>query len=166
MHRTNTPENVAATGAVQIDAGEGVTLDVPATPPNGDGLAARLAAAEYKSGRRIITSLMREGVGGAANVSRTGDLVVLNLYGIQPPEEVSHDVVDVFAAPLPVGFRPDASLSEPLVIPSATMPPFMPRVFMNAVGACKVNRPGHALYGLVTYRTNDAPPATLPGTPA
>lgn len=29
MHRTNTPASVAATGAVQIDAGEGVTFSVP-----------------------------------------------------------------------------------------------------------------------------------------
>ena len=107
------------------------------------------------TGRRVISHLLREGVTGIASVSRTDDLVVLNLYGILPPEPVSTTIVDVFASGLPLGYRPDASLSVPLTITTATAPEFIPRVFISAVGVCRVNTPGSALYGVVVYRTND-----------
>lgn len=130
------------------------------------GLAARLAALEYKTGRRIITSMLREGVTGTASVSRTADLVALNLYGIMPPEGATTFLVDVFASDLPDGFRPDDSLTVPLSLATTTAPAFNPRMYMSPGGGCRVNTPGGALYGVITYRTSNAPPATLPGDPA
>lgn len=107
------------------------------------------------TGRRVISHLLREGVTGIASVSRTDDLVVLNLYGILPPEPVSTTLVDVFASGLPLGYRPDASMAIPLTVTMSSTPPFLPRVFMQSTGTCRVNTPGGSLYGVVTYRTND-----------
>lgn len=37
MHRINTPADVVTTGLVQVDAGQGVTLEVPLVPAEGGG---------------------------------------------------------------------------------------------------------------------------------
>lgn len=114
--------------------------------------------ASVKTGRRNISSQLREGVTGIAMVSRTDDIVVLNLYGILPPEEVGAGLVDVFQSGIPIGFRPDRSMTHLLVVTDAVMPPFMPRVFMSESGRCTVNRPGAPMYGVAVYRTEDAWP--------
>ncbi|MDN5686459.1 MAG: hypothetical protein L0G94_07210 [Brachybacterium sp.] len=111
-----------------------------------------------KTGRRDLSHLLREGVTGTVMVSRTDDMVVLNLYGVLPPEEVGTGLVAILQDGIPSGFRPDGSMAPPLGVSASTLPPFMPRAFMASSGRCDVNRPGSPVYGTIAYRTEDAWP--------
>lgn len=130
-----------------------------------DWQASELTRLATGTGLRRITSLLASGVTGTALISRTGPWVSLNLYGITPGGTGSA-LTPVFASPLPAGFRPDFSRSQPLTVTGAPPADFSPRVFLGSDGACSVNRPGQALYGVLTYQTRDSWPTTLPGTPA
>lgn len=111
------------------------------------------------TGRKNISHLLREGVTGSVTVSRTDDMVVLNLYGVLPPEEDGTGLVAVLQDGIPSGFRPDGTMAPPLGASASTLPPFMPRAFMASSGRFDVNRPGFPMYGTITYRTEDAWPA-------
>ena len=110
MHRTNSPSDVVSTGRVKIDAGEGVSLDVPVAPaapptwatlpgkpatfPSSVGEVAGLAAALtakadsihpmlYDSGWRDITSRIPVAVtSGKLWIRRTGWTVWLDFGDI------------------------------------------------------------------------------------
>ena len=45
MHRTNTARDAAASGLVHVDAGEGVTLTIPTTPPEDEDVRATVEGA-------------------------------------------------------------------------------------------------------------------------
>lgn len=162
MYRKNTPADVANTGRVHIDTGDGVQIEVPVAPV--PDLAARLDAIEYKSGPRDITSRMSvQPTSGTLYLERIGDVVWVDISGIRMPSSAGFvQLVDLF----PAGFRP------------RRIQDFAPakRNKSDPAGGLRVDYSGTAYFyvvdstrdirGVVSWPTGDAPPSNLPGTPA
>lgn len=129
MHRINSPAQVANTGRVNIDAGEGVTLEVPVTPPGtpawadltgkpatfpstvGEvaGLQAIIDRLTVGTGWRDATSLSPAGTldpAAASRIRRVGNTVYLEGNG--NPGTALADRTMALAGlllTLPMGFR-------------------------------------------------------------
>ena len=163
MYRINTPADVANTGQVKIDTGEGVQVEVPVSPV--PDLATRLAALEYDSGERDITGLLTNIVSGRLLLERTGPWVSLNF------QELSTDLPSggfaSWNSVLPVGFRPSATsayIDLPLAPRLATTTQGSVRI--SRFGEIRIYRLGGVATGVVHFKTPDAPPSTTPGIPA
>lgn len=144
MYRINTPANVANTGRVHIDTGDGVQIEVPVLP----------TPTPYFSGVRDVTSLVTTGSAQWARLIRSGDLVELYVQNWDRKGAASNSVVMT----LPPGFR--AGWTRRLTSSSSTGYPYT-----GTSGAVQYNGEPTTtiLYG--SWITPDAPPTTLPGTP-
>ena len=89
MKRTNTSDNVAATGIVQVDAGTGVNLEIPVSQ-----------VGVYQSGLRDISGELMNGWTGTLFVEREGKNVYFR------GQLNATDATDDIAWMLPAGFRP------------------------------------------------------------
>ena len=164
MYRINTPADVANTGRVHIDTGDGVQIEVPMTPvPN---LAARLAALEYDSGERDITSLIPvEVLSGALHTWRTGKTVWLDFRDleVEDPSASYHS----WSGMLPSGFRVARSFQYlPLAPQLTTGTPGPVRLDRNGGIVIYNAKPNRRMTGLISFPTPDAPPSSPPGSPA
>ena len=126
-----------------------------------DGLAARLAALEYDSGWRNISALLTNST-GEVYIVRSGFTVTLRFHGISL---TSGTAVEVLA--LPAGFVPRsvAALGPRTILHSSNL--VIGRLFtLGAKITYNAGTGNPPAYGDFTFRTNDAPPSTLPGSPA
>ena len=158
MYRINTPADVANTGRVHIDTGGGVQIEVPVGPVT--DLAARLAAVEYDSGRRDVSSL----IDGATGVylHRRGPLVMWEWVGATFPERPWRTLCTV-----PTGFRP---IGEVLAVSHgasslSALDGTRGSVRITTTLTADVTT-GPRYRMRVSYFTADPIPTTLPGTPA
>lgn len=160
MHRTNTPKSVAATGAVQIDAGEGVTFSVPVAGVD-------LGTIAYDSGLRKITDLATTRTAGDIYLRRTGAMVFLQVLGL-----VCSDQASGFTAfTLPTGFRSGLNIYDPtpLHVVQAELP--TGQVMRTGIGTNGTVRffgmsATTPLYFTSTYMTSNPLPASPPGAAA
>lgn len=160
MHRTNTPASVAATGAVQIDAGEGVTFSVPTGGVD-------LGTATFDTGLLNINDLATTRTAGDIYLRRSGVLVFLQVLGL-----VCSDQAHGFTAfTLPAGFRSGLNVYDPTplhVVEAATPAGQIMRTGVGSNGGIRFFGMSDTtpLYFTTTYMTNDPLPATLPGSAA
>ena len=160
MHRTNTPADVAATGTIQIDAGEGVTFSVPV-----EGVD--LGTIAYDSGLRNINGLAATRTAGDIYLRRSGVVVFLQVLGL-----VCSDQAHGFTAfTLPTGFRSGLNVYDPAplhVVEAATPDGQVMRTGVGADGRIRFFGMSDTtpLYFTTTYMTSDPLPATLPGSAA
>lgn len=146
--------------------------DVPGLYDTVDvGIEARLAALELMSrstGPRDITAEFPEvemlGGQGGITLSRTGALVQIVLYGVRVPDAASS--FHHLSYRLPVGFRPPSGvlLMVPLLQGNTTSIRF--RVTSSGQMTVYDHDGATLLYGSVTFSTENAWPAPLPGTPS
>lgn len=159
MHRTNTPADVAATGTIQIDAGEDVTFSVPA-----GGID--LGTIAYDSGLRAITDLATSRTAGEVYLRRTGAVVFLQVLGL-----VCSDQAHGFTAfTLPAGFRPGLNIYDPTplhVVEAATPEGQVMRTGVGKNGDIRFFGMSDTtpIYFTTTYMTDDPLPADVPGVP-
>lgn len=159
MHRTNTPADVAATGAVQIDAGEGVKFSVPAGGVD-------LGTIAYDSGLRKINDLAATRAAGDIYLRRSGVLVFLQVLGL-----VCSDQAHGFTAfTLPTGFRSGLNIYDPTplhVVEAATPDGQVMRTGVGSNGGIRFFGMSDTtpLYFTTTYMTDDPLPADVPGVP-
>lgn len=156
MHRINTPADVVATGLVQVDAGQGVTLEVPLVPADHPAL--------YDSGLRDIRGLVDDTSGWdagraalVASVERQGQVVNVsfsNLVNIADPPPAGW--VDVLR--LPYGFRPSDNQYGTDFVGG--------RIRVLANGYIQVQNPTAVLnYFGILLLTRDPAPSAPPGAP-
>lgn len=164
MLRTNTAADVANTGLVKIDAGEGVTLEVPTLPVT--GLAARLAALEYDSGWRDISATLPGYISGRAWLKRRGSTVWLDCYQLVVADQGTGWAN--LGNAIPSGFRMDT--------PGFTYLAVTAWINTRAPGPVRTSSGGGLLvYGMsgkkpldatVCWPTEEPIPSVLPGDPA
>jgi len=164
MLKTNTASDVALSGLVKVDAGDGVALDIPTT------IAARLAALEYDSGWRNINSFVTGWVSGDLRVRRIGKIVHIQAYQLIAAEQATPGDWAIHNSLIPSGFRVD--LSGFTWMPVSTQPSSQN---LDVGGPFRIDRFGHAaiyqvkptrrLNLLASWTTADAIPSPLPGTP-
>lgn len=172
MRRVNTFNDVAATGRVQIDTGDSVQVDLPVsaaasahTHPISDvtGLAARLAALEYKSGRRNITALLNPApTSGNLYIERRGDTVWLHMDTLV----LATTSDTIYSGVIPTGFQ----ITTPAEIPAAQRSTHDAkgglRTYGGSLGFYYLGQSPGPFRGMVSWPTNQAIPTTPPGSPA
>ena len=128
------------------------------------GLAARLAALEYKSGPRDITSRMSvQPVSGTLYLERIGDVVWCDISGIRMPSSAGFvQLTDLF----PAGFRPRRIQDFATARRNASDPAGGLRVDFSGTAYFYAVHSTRDIRGVVSWPTRDAPPSALPGTPA
>ena len=128
------------------------------------GLQARLAALEYKSGPRNITSRMSvQPVSGSLFLERIGDVVWCDISGIRMPASAGFvQLTSLF----PEGFRPRRIQDFATARRNATDPAGALRVDFSGTAYFYVVDSTRDIRGVVSWPTRDAPPTTLPGDPA
>ena len=128
------------------------------------GLAARLAALEYDSGERNITSLIpAEVLSGALHTWRTGSTVWLDFRDLEvaDPSTTYHS----WSGMLPPGLRPSRSyVYMPLapVVSTSTGGPV--RLDRNGGVVVYNAKPNRRMTGLISFPALDAPPSSPPGS--
>lgn len=129
-----------------------------------NGFAARLTALEYKSGPRNITGRMSvQPASGTLYLERIGDVVWCDISGIRMPSSAGFvQLVDLF----PDGFRPRRIQDFATAKRNNTDPAGGLRVDLSGTAYFYVVDSTRDIRGVVSWPTRDAPPATLPGTPA
>lgn len=153
----------------------------PPTAHTHTDLVARLAALEYSSGVRDITSLVPVAVAsGRLLLWRTGSQVWLDFDTLQP-SDASEASSHSWTGFLPPGFRPyrnfpmlplapQFGLSGTGTVSSSlhALGPVRPQVNGGVViyGAKNASGQVRPIQGLISWPTTEAPPTTLPGTPA
>lgn len=127
-------------------------------------LDARLAALEYKSGPRDITSRMSvQPTSGTLYLERIGDVVWCDISGIRMPSSAGFvQLVDLF----PAGFRPRRIQDFATAKRNNTDPAGALRVDFSGTAYFYAVDSSRDIRGVVSWPTRDAPPSTLPGTPA
>lgn len=161
MQRINSFNDVASTGRALIDSGDGVQIEVPVTPV--PDLAARLAALEYKSGRRNITALLDPApVSGNLYIERRGDTVWLHMDTL-----VLATTSDaIYSGVIPTGFQ----ITTPAEIAAAQRSALDAkggiRTYGGSLGFYYLGQAAGPFRGMVSWPTNQAIPTTLPGSPA
>lgn len=127
-------------------------------------LDARLATLEYKSGPRDITSRMSvQPTSGTLYLERIGDVVWCDISGIRMPSSAGFvQLVDLF----PAGFRPRRIQDFATAKRNNTDPAGALRVDFSGTAYFYVVDSNRDIRGVVSWPTRDAPPSTLPGTPA
>lgn len=138
------------------------------------GLAARLAALEYDSGWRDVTSLLRPGLSksatnGRCNIKRVGNRLLVDMH-----LTVSESSVTTILT-LPHEWRPDVALLVPfsvytVAVADHALPPSHGLGYLGASGASLAMRdhlpnPGTVMFYADFVITRPIP-TTLPGTPA
>lgn len=101
MQRINSRSQVASTGRVRIDAGDGIQLEVPVTPTDA-----------RDTGTLTVTSTFPQITRGSVTVRRVGPTVYVTLLDVEfatstPPEFF------YLTGLLPVGYRPSVFTSFP-----------------------------------------------------
>ena len=137
------------------------------------GLAARLAALEYKSGRRNITALLDPApVSGNLYIERRGDTVWLHMDALVL--SATGFAANLYNGVIASGFQatvPIEAPTSPRIVQSLDYPEANPdvdtniRTYNQVLGFYRV-RPGATVRGMTSWPTNQAIPTTLPGTPA
>lgn len=192
MYRINSPRDVVATGTVEIDAGEGVTLTVPTVPAESGGGVSPDHPALYESGWRDITSSIPASVAsGRAYILRAGSTVWIDfddLVTTDPPAAQWHDWSGFIAAGFRVRrsftFVPIAFTGTRIGEPAPEEPQINPDLIYNssqALGPLRLDTAGRTIIygarsgdglsalivrGTASWHTSDPIPTTLPGTPA
>lgn len=158
MYRINTPADVANTGRVRIDTGDGVTVEMPVTP----------APAPYASGVRQINGSISSGWTTAtdgARILREGNEVTLyvDLYRVGELTSSFAAVVDI-----PAGFRPmGVGYQSPAKVTSG--PSGWWEMSQNNLRIRDLTGPitdGARIRNTIKWTTLDTPPPNLPGLPA
>lgn len=192
MYRINSPREVVATGTVEIDAGEGVTLTVPTVPVDSGGGVSPDHPALYESGWRDITSSIPDPVAsGRLYLRRTGYTVWMDFNDVLTVDAPANEW-HTWPGIIPAGFSvPRQFTYVPLSFTGARVgivdegePQVDPDTLYNgaqALGPVRLEPSGRAIIygarsgdgatpyrvrGLVSWPTTDSIPTTLPGTPA
>lgn len=157
MHRTNTPSDVAATGAVQIDAGEGVTFSVPA-----GGID--LGTVAFDTGLLNINDLAPTRTAGDIYLRRAGVMVFLQVLGLRCSDQ-AHGFT---AFTLPLGFRSGLNVYDPTplhVVEAETPTGQVMRTGVGTNGGIRFFGMSSTtpLYFTATYMTDDPLPTDIPG---
>lgn len=162
MKRVNSFDDVASSGTAILDAGDGVQLEVPVAPV--PDLAARLAAIEYKSGPRDITTRMSvQPVSGKLYAERIGDVIWCDISGIRMPTSAGFvQLVDLF----PEGWRPRRIQDFATAKRNNTDPAGSFRVDLSGTAYFYVVDATRDIRGVISWPTRDAPSATPLGNPA
>ena len=131
------------------------------------GLEDRLAAIEYRSGPRDISSMLRNGWAGTISLLRIGASVSVYLENLSSANATS----TVFLT-LPSGFRPPARPGARVyrvMITAGGVPPVMRQADIDSGGNCRIfttTGVAETFSGSLEFTTPDAIPTTLPGDPA
>lgn len=180
MHRINSPNDVVATGVVEVDAGAGITMSVPVVPAEGGGGVPADHPLLYMSGQRNVASTLLTGWTAAptgVRLSRQGSTVTLALdvYRVGDLASSSVDVV-----PIPSGFRPitsgyiqpakSAALAGDLPNPAVNgwwdrLNTSSPLRFRDMPSGERF-KDGQRLTNVISWQTVDPIPTSLPGVPA
>ena len=131
------------------------------------GIADRLAALEYKSGWRDITSRVEVPVTGQILVMRDGDTIWVDFRDFAPSAEAVSSIV--LSNVLPDGFKPPREMSLPLgprVFDAANEIKGSVRVYLAGNLAFYRVAAGAVARGIGSFPAGQVPPTTLPGTPA
>lgn len=188
MYRTNSARDVIASGMVEVDAGEGVTLAVPLVPSEGGSGVSPDHPALYDSGWLDITSSIPDPVAsGRLYLRRTGWIVWMDfndILTVDPPANEWHTWPGI----IPAGFSvPRQFTYVPLSFTGARVgvqdPPVEevdPDTLYNgaqALGPARLEPSGRAIIygartgdgtaaltvrGLASWPTTDAIPTSLP----
>lgn len=171
MFRTNSARDVSSTGKVLIDAGGGVTLEVPTNLAEHPALYAsgmRDVAGSILSGWQVYSST------SGARLSRQGATVTLALdlirtgEGLNPRGEPEPTFAEVI--PIPVGFQPiGVGFIQPAKAATNGRPGgWWDRVVTNLrIRDLDASFPtGTRITNVLSWQTIDPIPTTLPGTPA
>lgn len=128
------------------------------------GLAARLAALEYDSGERNITSLIpAEVLSGALHTWRTGSTVWLDFRDLEvaDPSTTYHS----WSGMLPPGLRPSRSYVYMPLAPAVSTSTGGPVRLDRNGGVVVYNaKPNRRMTGLISFPALDAPPSSPPGS--
>lgn len=160
MFRTNTPEQVLQSGYINVDAGEGVNVQVPGP--------------SVSTGLRRITDLVADRTAGDVYVWREGKMVFLQFTGLMF-EAQGFPVVNAIV--IPEGFRPKLNIIDPTPLHVSESEPqydprnddlIFPRTIYGTNGTVRFFGPDPAvsIYFSISYMTDDPAPATLPGVAA
>lgn len=162
MFRTNTPADVASSGKVEVNAGEGVQFTVPVKP-----------YVLYDSGWRDITGRVPDATVGNLLIRRVGHAVSLDFRGLSGalPGSAWYS----WPGTIPAGFNvprnwqyfalaswhPSRSAGPIRLATSGSV------IVYNAkyTDGGGVDQPA-SIDATITWLTDEAEPATLPGTPA
>lgn len=131
------------------------------------GLEDRLAAIEYRSGPRDISSILRNGWAGTISLLRIGASVSVYFENLSSANATS----TVFLT-LPSGFRPPARPGARVyraMITAGGVPPVMRQADIDPYGHCRIfttTGVAETFSGSLEFTTPDAIPSTLPGDPA
>lgn len=143
MRKTNSFQDTATTGRVILDLGDGTTLDTDRLKPKDTGWRALTVAS------------------GTAKIRRVGDVVELSIANFRPATTGDNTILQ-----MPAGFLPNAHVivaaqeSASLRIGQAlSYAPYDVKVLGIAVANSWVSLS-------FVFTTNNAWPATLPGTAA
>lgn len=177
MHRINTPADVVATGLVQVDAGQGVTLEVPLMP--GGGGVSPDDPALYRSGLRNVAADLATGWAPSTQgvrMSRQGATVTIAL-DVTRVGDLASNFADVLA--IPEGFRPimsgyiqpakSAALGGEFPNPSVSgwwdrLNTTAPLRFRDMPTGERF-KDGQRLTNVISWQTIDPIPTSLPGIP-
>lgn len=137
------------------------------------GIAARLAAIEYKSGRRNITARLDPApVSGNLYIERRGDTVWLHMDALVLT--ATGFAANLYSGVIAPGFQaavPIEAPTSPRIVQSLDYPESKPdvdtniRTYNQVLGFYRV-RAGAVVRGMTSWPTNQAIPTTLPGSPA
>lgn len=157
MRRTSTDRAYLEAGSIVLDA-DGIPVDVGT-------MQARLAALEYSSRRRNITSLLPGVVSGDLFALRIGHVVSLEFSTLKLTPQAG-SFIDLGNV-IPDGFRVSGD-REFFDLPQPTSGSTEGPIRLRRVGALLIYGANNEelIYGTVTYQTLNPPPATPPGTPA
>lgn len=175
MRRTNTTTDALATGMATIDLGDNLTAEIPVGKRayTIDQTAGRVVKVwDYLNNReqmiygdtgdRDISSSLANATGKFI-VSRAGNMVTLELAGVAPTSGLASGSTLIVP---PAGFRSPIRRDFPL--PANGTASLFRSAFLFANGGMGVWLPSTTdSYRLIlTYRTNDPWPTTLPGVAA
>lgn len=126
-------------------------------------LEARLAALEYKSGRRNITALLDPApTSGNLYIERRGDTVWLHMDALV----LTATSDTIYSGVIPSGFQ----IVSPAEIPSAQRSVLDAqgglRTYGGSLGFYYLGQSPGPFRGMVSWPTNQTPPITPPGDPA
>lgn len=131
------------------------------------GLTARLAALEYWSGERDLTSLVTGRTSGRLLIERTGHTVQMTFVDLEVEDQGSS--YSVWSSLLPSGWRPGPALGYrylPLSPTSSTHSPGPMRVSRYGGVGVYNSDGGRTIRGTVTWTTTNPAPTTPLGDPA